>query len=221
VPQRRKDWQKKFLDIGFVEEEARNARAAYIASVNYVDWVVGRILEGLREAGLADRTLVVYTSDHGEMCFDHGLLQKHCGYEPAIYIPFIVAGPGVERIGAYDEGLAELTDLYPTFCEYLGLPVPEGLHGESLLGALSGGAPPRKEVAVCEYFHNGHTSDGKYPERVARSRDWKYIDNVGEMPELYDEVNDPGELDNLADKPEYQDRLEDMRNKLAERMAAW
>jgi len=221
VPKRRLEFRQHFVDLGYTDKDARGAKAAYIASINYVDWVVGRIVGGLKEAGLAEKTLVIYTSDHGDNCFEHGLLQKHCGYEGAIHIPLIVAGPGVKRNGICDGGLAELTDLYPTICEYLDVPIPEGLHGESLMPTLSGGDPPQKEIAVSVFYHEGWKYGLKYPEWVGRTLDWKYIDNPEDIPELYDEVNDPGELHNLADEAAHQDRLTDLKQKLARRISSW
>jgi choline-sulfatase len=221
VPTRRIVWQNKFLNMGWTEEEAKNAMAAYTASVTYIDWAIGRILKGLEDAGLAEKTLVIFTADHGESLFDHGMLQKHCGLEGAIRIPFIAAGPGVKQGETCTDGLAEITDLFPTFCEYLDVPMPGGLHGESLVPTFGGDEPPKKEIAIAEYFHPGHNEEGYSPERIARSLDWKYIDNDGQGDELYDETADPGEFNNLVDLPEYADKLEEMKVKLAARVDAW
>jgi len=197
---------------GWTVQEAKNAIAAYLACINYVDSEVGRIIAGLKKLGLLEKTLIVYSSDHGDFCQDHGMTQKHCCLEPAINIPMIFYGPGVRKTGLYDKGLAEHADLYPTFCDYLGIPKPAGIFGESLLPTITQGSAPKKQVAYMEYFRN--------PETAVRSLEYKYIENLDDIDELYDMVNDPQENVNLADKPKYQHVLRDMKTQLANRRKA-
>lgn len=233
VPERRKEQQEVYLEMGlrdqangykrlttggFSEQEAKNAKAAYLASINYVDWLIGRVRKALEENGIADNTLIVYSADHGDLCFDHGMLQKHCGYEGAINVPLIFAGPGVQSIGRYQDGLAELLDLYPTFCDYLGVPQPEGLQGESLVPTLTSKTPPQKKVAISEFFHQGHVHGLEFPERAVRSQNWKYINNGELMEELYDEINDPMENRNLSTRPEYRDQVKSLHKQLQQRI---
>jgi len=79
------------------DDQVRGSIAAYYACVSYMDFNVGRLLAALERLGLAERTIVVYTTDHGELLFEHGMLQKHCFYESAVGVPLIVAAPGLIR----------------------------------------------------------------------------------------------------------------------------
>ncbi len=224
----KREWVRRTVpdSEGWSEEDARNAVAAYIASVNYVDHEIGRLLAGLEAEGLLEKTLIVYTSDHGEMCLDHGMVQKHCGFEAAVRVPLMFYGPGVKKQGHVKEGLAELLDLFPTYCDYLGIERPEGVSGESLMPALAMGEKPAKPIAYSEHYWDnipraeGHGPEHEGWENIAISERWKYIDNGRFGPELYDLVNDPGENTNLAFDPSYEAVLRDMKEAMKKRRAA-
>jgi len=205
---------------GWSERDVRNALAAYIASVNYIDHEIGRLLQGLRREGLLDKTLVVYTSDHGDMCLDHGMVQKHCCFEGAINVPMIFCGPGVQPQGAVGEGLVEWNDLFPTYCGYLGIERPDGLCGEDLTRAITQGELPQKPIACVEYYWDLVGADHEGWECAAVSERWKYIDNGRFPDELYDLADDPGENRNLAQQTEHRATVEQIRQALRARRAA-
>ncbi len=167
--------------------------AAYYACVDYMDDCIGELLEGCRRAGLLENTYIVYTSDHGEMAGEHGMWSKRTFYEGSARVPLLIAGPGIEG-GRVVSSPVELLDFFPTFCEWAGVPTPDGLDGESLVGILEGKSSARKKrFARSELLGN--------PEqvlfRMARDGRWKYAEFPSYPPVLFDVLNDPEETNNL------------------------
>ena len=160
-----------------------------------MDTCVGRLLDKLEELGIRKKTIVVYTSDHGEMLFEHGDLQKHCFYEGAVAVPFVISAPGVIPEGAKFDAFTSLIDLLPTLLDLTGIPHPEALEGESLVSVLEG-RDERKDGAVFSEFY----SKGS-PERMIRTAKWKYVHTHADIAQLYDVENDPLERKNLASDP--------------------
>ncbi len=193
----------------YPQEDVRHMTAAYYANVSYMDDVLGRILSAVDRFGLRENTIVVYTSDHGEMLFDHGLVQKHCFFEAAVAVPLLIRAPGVTPAGSRCSVLAGLTDLIPTFCELTGTPAPAGLEGRSLAPFLAGQDETDPDHAVFSEFY----SKGA-PERMIRTRDWKYIYTHSDLPQLYSVADDPLEQHNVAALPEFAQ----VRNELEKRL---
>jgi choline-sulfatase len=182
------------------DREVQNGIASYYANVSEVDHNVGRVLDALDESRLRDETLVIYTTDHGEMLFDHGLVQKQCFYEGAAGIPLIVSGPGIAR-GETCAQRCSLIDMIPTFCALFERPLPADADGISLLPALHGQVDLDRAV-FCEY----HSSDGWGGHgRMIRTREYKYIyyAEPKETELLFSVAYDPAEVDNLAGRSEY------------------
>jgi arylsulfatase A-like enzyme len=137
------------------ESDHRTVRAAYWAMCELVDDAVGRLVDALDRTGQREETLVVFTSDHGEMLGDHGIyLKGPYFYEPQIRVPLVVAGPGVES-GVDSDALVELVDLAPTLLDAAGVEDHAGIHGGSLWPILSGDADPDegRDDVYCEYYH--------------------------------------------------------------------
>ncbi len=178
----------------YTERELRCAMAAYFANVSYMDEQLGRVLDAIDQLGLAEDTIVVYSSDHGENLFNHQLVQKHCFFETAVGVPLILRVPGKTRPGTVRDGLVTLVDLLPTLCEACGLPVPEGVDGRSLLPAITDGQTVHDAV-FSEYYSAG------IPERMIRTGRWKYVHSHGDLHQLYDRETDPDENVNLIDDP--------------------
>ena len=121
--------------------------------IELIDDNVGRMLAALEQTGQADNTLVIFTSDHGEMLGDHGLLLKGCRfYEGLVHVPLILRWPGRIRAGATTDALVELTDLAPTLLDAAGLEVPRHMAGRSLLPLLRGTTTEHRDAVRCEYY---------------------------------------------------------------------
>ncbi|MFO7899727.1 MAG: sulfatase-like hydrolase/transferase [Planctomycetota bacterium] len=181
----------------------RRIRALYYGQISHVDECIGRILDELGSLGLADDTVVLFFSDHGDMLGDHGLSQKGCPYEPAVRVPLLLRWPGRTAAGTACDDLVGLTDVLPTLVEQLGLEYPESEHGAlpgaSLLAAAGGGLASPRDVFVIDYGH------GRKRWIALRSRRYKYAFHAcdGGREELYDLGADPHETRDLAaEQPE-------------------
>ena len=198
---------------GFAEygaEEIRGIVAAYYAMVTLIDDEVGRILATLDELGLAGDTLVVFTSDHGEMLGDHGLLLKGpMMYEGAVRVPLILRWPGRLPAGARRPELVQWLDLGPTVLGAAGLPPLSAGQGQSLLPLARGDAGTTgRGWALCEYRDSGHPYDPPVHVTMLRRGRHKLIVHHGAPAtgrprggELYDLKADPHEGRNLWDDP--------------------
>jgi choline-sulfatase len=187
-------WKKLAEVDNYTEEEVRNCIAAYYANVSFTDFSVGRVLDAIERLSLDDNTVVIYTADHGELLFAHGMTQKHCFFEPAVAVPLILAGPGLPR-GEAREHIVSLLDLFPTLAPMCGVQTPEIVEGEDLTDVLAGTAQVEGRAAFSEFYSFG------YAERMIRTTEWKYIHSETWSPQLYDVKNDPGEVENLAADP--------------------
>jgi len=186
------------------DRDHRLARASYWAMCDLIDVQVGRLLQALDETGQADNTLVIYTSDHGEMLGDHGVyLKGPFFYEPAIRVPLIVSWRG--RIAPRrSAALVELVDLAQTLLDAAGLPHHPGMQGRSLWPLLRGEAPAdrHRDSVYCEYYnaldsHRGPTAH----LTMVRDRQHKLVvDHSGGGGELYELDADPRERHNLWDE---------------------
>lgn len=176
------------------------ARAGYYGHMAHIDLQVHRFRTALAEWGLADDTVVAFTSDHGEMLGEHEMFRKGYPYEGSARVPFLLAGPGVER-GVVRDDIVELRDIMPTLLDAAGVEVPDGLDGYSLLG----GEPMR------DHLHGEHTLFGQSLQWITDDR-FKYCWLSGAGAEqLFDLAEDPHETRNLADDPAYDDDLTRLR----------
>ena len=185
----------------FTAEELAQIRRQYCALIKLIDDQVGELLYALRKRDMLDNTVIIFTSDHGEMLGDHGLFQKQVPYEPSIHIPLVVAGPGIEP-GRTSEALVDMSDLNPTICALAGVDAAPDMDARSFDGILRGNQT--------EHRQDIHIAMPNY--RGIRNRRHKFVDNVNDVPELYDLMNDPGERHNVAD--ECPDQVADMREGL-------
>jgi arylsulfatase A-like enzyme len=144
--------QKRFNDINFKgragdtrNREGKERQAKYWAQIELIDDNVGRMLDVLEETGQRENTIVIFTSDHGDMTGDHGLVAKGCRfYDPLVGVPLIFSWPGRFKAGLRSEALVELTDIVPTLLEVNGLSIPNRIQGRSLLAILEGRAEPHE-----------------------------------------------------------------------------
>ncbi|MCC2687095.1 MAG: putative sulfatase [Paenibacillaceae bacterium] len=193
---------RKYLEQGFqgaklsTDDDWREMIARYWGLVSLVDTHLGRILDTLKDCGLYDDTITVFTSDHGDMMGSHGLLEKGAMFEEAIRVPLLLRGPGLPsgvRVGAQFSQI----DLVPTLLEMLGVPRAEHLQGQSWLAGLHNMEPyPERDI-----FVELHKPDQGWTRAVLTPDRWKYIDRATGPNELYQLQDDPYEMNNLAEFP--------------------
>ena len=187
--------------------------ANYYGMISLIDHNVGRILAVLDEHGLSRDTLVVYTTDHGELLGNHGLYLKHpIPYEDLLRVALVARGPGVARGRVVAEPVSTL-DLAPTFYEYAGAGAPQELQGRSLKRLLAGEAETR-DVAYSEWHVHPSRCGVGLKLRTVRTRTHKCtFDLASGTGELYDLKNDPDEMDDRFGDPgcaKVKKELEDM-----------
>lgn len=187
-------------------------QAAYWACVELVDQQVGRILESLEASGQRDNTVVVLHADHGQPYGDHGLISAGCRfYEGIMRVPLVFSWPGRFKEGLRADGLAELIDVAPTLHDLLGLPIPDEMHGQSLLPVLTGEADPNtiKQGVRCEYYFSCDNFSGRLKGTYGTMhRDDRYkvcVYHGLDVGELYDLQEDPDEFENLWESPAHAD----------------
>jgi arylsulfatase A-like enzyme len=189
------------------DAELRRSMACYYGMVSLVDAEIGRILETLDRLGIAENTLVIFSTDHGHLLGQHGLIAKGAfHYEDLLRIPMIARYPGHIPAGTVSNTLQSQIDFVPTFLDAAGIPVPGLMQGASQLPVWAGEWPGR-EWALVENRHNPTTVDlrtlitDRYKITVYRSADYG---------ELFDLQADPGELHNRWSDPACADIKRDL-----------
>ena len=191
--------------------QKQKAIAAYYASVTYMDRQVGKVLKTLKDEGLEDNTIVIFTSDHGFHLGEHEFWMKVSVKEESAKVPLILKVPGKEP--AVCNSFVELLDLYPTVAELAGLSYSKNIQGKSLVETLEN---PNHEVRDMAFSvtQNGETF-------LLRTNKWAYI-QYGEDAslgiELFDMQQDPGQYINLALLPEYQDKVKYFQERLEQKL---
>jgi len=206
------------------EKRHRAHRAGYLGNLAFVDACIGHAYRALEEQGLADNTIVVYTSDHGEMDGDHGLFQKFCLFEPSVRVPLIVSYPKVLAQNRVTTALTEFFGLYPTLAELAGIAATT----KTTLLDFTGAATKMDAKSFADTLYNPDLSGpsaafseyslrSKIPQYMIRTERYKLIYNHGSMHELYDHQADPGEFVNRIGDP----ALKKVRDNLQQQLFAW
>ncbi|MFB6218025.1 MAG: sulfatase-like hydrolase/transferase, partial [Halobacteriaceae archaeon] len=174
--------------------EARRARGAYFACVEYLDEVIGDFLGSLSRSGLLDDTVLTYTADHGEQAGERGVFEKRLWYDDSTRVPWLLGLPAHrrgERPPAAIETPVSLLDLYPTLCGLAGIDPPDHLDGADLSAAVRSGAEPDRGPVVCDY-HAGVPEGTEYRMVVAgagadtaEGGEYKYVGFRDEPALLY------------------------------------
>ena len=188
-------------------EQEKKAVAAYYASVAYMDVQVGKVLNTLKEEGLDDNTIVVFTSDHGFHLGEHNFWMKVSLHEESVRVPMIIKVPGKKPNVCHS--FTELLDLYPTIAELAGLPVSEHIQGKSLVKTLDNAKHEVRDMAF-SVTHGGQSF-------LLRTNKWAYIqydEDAGAGIELFDMENDPKQFTNLADNSDYAQIVASFKEKL-------
>ena len=182
---------------GLTPQQQEDFVRSYYAATTFMDAQVGRILDALEASGVADHTIVVFTSDHGFNLGEHGLWQKQNLTDHATRVPLVVSVPGVPAKGRASRRLVELIDIFPTLADLAGLPVPLGLDGRSLRPLLRNPNDRGWNFPALSQVEGG---------RSVRFRQWRYTEwgsNGEKGIELYDLSADPGEYRNLSASPRH------------------
>ncbi len=204
-----------------VKPNLENWQRIYCAMTANLDWNFGRLLEGLDRLGLTEDTIVVFTSDHGEMFGAHGRIAKNIFYEEAIRVPFLVRWPGRVPEGGVTEACLNTPDIMPTLLALLGLPVPTSVEGTDLSHCALGRPGPAPEAAFLQGMgHVVQWYDG-FEWRALRDATHTYAVTRGDGSEhLYDLAADPLQTTDLAADPAHAAVLQRYRQALRMRMAA-
>ncbi|HRJ08215.1 MAG TPA: sulfatase [Prosthecobacter sp.] len=213
-------------DRPFTETEARHYRHGYHASISFLDAQLGLILDALEQSGQADKTIVVFTSDHGFHTGEHALWGKTSNFELDARVPLIIADPRQPAgHGKKTRALAELVDLYPTLAGLAGVAqgLPGNLEGASLAPVLADPAASVKDAAHTWHQHPfyGPASAWQAWGCSMRTQRWRYTEwrSIQSREviarELYDHDSDPLETVNLASQPAHAARVSELAGKLA------
>ncbi len=209
------------------EEGMREVRARYWGNVTLMDKAVGVMLEALETSGHANDTVVVFTSEHGDMLGDHGMVRKMMMYEEAIKVPLLVRVPWLSTSGELVEGRVHHVDLIPTLLDLLGVSAPGHLDGTSRVPVLSGEATLADNDVVVEwneppgrrYAEHKMTVPAEEEQQLSgqpwrtiiSSAGWKLNLNVEDRCELFDLNDDPHELRNLYYTLEQSEQVRDLK----------
>lgn len=224
----------------YTKEELQEARASYYAMVSMIDAEIRRIIEALKARGELDNTLVIYTSDHGEMLGDHAMMLKGpMLYEPTVRVPLIMRWPDALTPGTRVSQIVQNIDITSTLLTVAGIPNALPAQGSDLIGLSNGTVPEWRDWALCEYRDSGHGSQPPTHTTMLRHRHHKLIVWHGEPAsarprdgEIYDLAADPHELSNLFHRPEHRELREHLKDVLidvldatedrqAQRLAEW
>jgi arylsulfatase A-like enzyme len=206
-------FRRAFSNYPHVSDDAwRDAIAKYWGFCSFIDTEIGRLLDALQDMGREDDTVVLFSTDHGDMTASHGGIWDKSAfmYEETYHIPLIARFPGTTVAGTVCESLVSNMDLATTVLDTAGLPIPANHDGRSLLPLFRDIESEWRDDLMCE-FH-GHRF--LYSQRMVRCRDYKYIFSAPDEDELYDLVHDPHELNNRIDDPTYEEIAAEGRRRL-------
>lgn len=184
--------------------------------VSLVDSAVGKILDTLDRCGLADNTLVVYTTDHGDILgTNRGLFDKSAMMvEETMQIPMAIRWPGKIRPGLKSDALVTNMDVVATVLQAAGAEIPDDMDSESMVRLFDDPNARWREDLMCE--HHGHGMEAF--QRMLRWKNYKYVAHYMDIDELYDLEKDPFELNNLANNPGYEGIKKEMQQRLSIQM---
>ena len=182
------------------EDEVRKHLHDYYAVISAMDHHIGRLLTTLKELGMYDNTIFVYSADHGLAIGSHGLFGKQNLYEAGMKPPLFFAGPGIPK--GETQALVYLLDIFPTVCDLVGTDVPGGLDGKSLKPVIEGKSTGVRDTLFLAY---------RDVQRAVRDARWKLLRYPQvNVTQLFDLQSDPDEINNLADQPEHADRIKSL-----------
>jgi iduronate 2-sulfatase len=221
---------RKAEQATMTDQQRRQALQAYYASISFMDAQVGRVLDALEQHGLADDTIVVFTSDHGYHMGEHGLYQKMSLFEESARVPLVIAAPGRCVRGGIAKSPVAHVDIFPTLAALCDVEPPKNLQGQSLVPLLADPAATGRGWAVTQVIRGsnlgrvaaksdaGAAGPKQFFGYSLRTPRWRYTewDEGREGRELYDHDADPQELANLAADAAQASLVADLSRQLAE-----
>jgi choline-sulfatase len=208
--------KRMFGYFGWSEEDIRKARAAYYGLISYLDDKLGRLMDVLEAQGLSENTVVVHTSDHGDMLGEHGLWRKMSMYEQSSRVPLQISFPGRFQAGLRVRQAVSTVDAVATMLQVAGVDTDRfDLDGQSLLTALeTGDTSNLRDEAISEHFAHG---TDRAVGMIRRGK-WKLCYGHGDASEieLYDLEADPGEFENLAGRADAAQVQRELTDRLME-----
>jgi arylsulfatase A-like enzyme len=223
-PSKRVSQQRKRSRASVDDDDQLKSRKiqGYYAHTAALDDCIGRIRHALRQSGLAEDTILVFSSDHGDMLGSHRMALKQMPFEESINVPFLVEYPGIVPAGKRSDALITPIDVMPTLLSLAGLKCPK-VDGEDMSAATRGLASDQRDAALImkllprggPYIINAIT-----PWRGVRTKRYTYANLLGHGPWLlYDNQEDPYQLNNLINKPEHAQLQAKLDNRMRELMA--
>jgi arylsulfatase A-like enzyme len=218
-------------DRGDLFTRVREDLAGYYAHGAALDECVGRLLDALERSGLADDTIVVFTSDHGDMIGSQGLHCKQCPWEESVRVPFLLRWRnGLGRSGRASEVVVDAVDVFPTLCGFTGVPAPAGMQGRDLSPHVRDGTVPRDNAALYAQYQSFGTWPGWNNDAppLTRSREgrglltgrYTYVEDRDGPWVLYDNAEDPHQLRNLVGLQAHAALQRELKQRLHARLAA-
>ncbi|MEM7531771.1 MAG: sulfatase [Chloroflexota bacterium] len=240
------EWLEKFADVEFnlspnykdeddphgdkwaslspeEREELPEWMRVYYAMTANLDWNLGRLLDAIDELGLREDTIVIFTSDHGEMFGAQGRRAKNIFYEEAIRVPFLLRWPAQSQPAAHDACL-NTPDIMPTLLGLLDLPIPNGVEGTDLRHCVLGEAGPNSDIGPEAAFLQGMGATAIFEDghewRGLRSKQYTYARFLSDGSEcLFDNVADPYQMQNLVEDANHKKVLAHVRTLLQSYMS--
>lgn len=191
------------------DEQYKDYIRRYWGYCSFIDQEIGRVFKALRDTNQWDNTIIVFTTDHGDMVGAHGMIYKltACGYEELFHIPAIIRIPGVTKPGTRTDALVSNIDVLPTLLEAAHISLPDGIDGSSVLPLLKGQTNHHRDIVF---------SDAAEKNFVCFDGHYKFVLNIAEenVNELYDLKTDPGEMRNLANHQEHKATADKMQGQI-------
>jgi arylsulfatase A-like enzyme len=192
----------------------RRWRSYYCGLVTLIDDMIGKMMGVLDRRGLWDNTLIILTTDHGDMAGDYNMMEKGNFYEEVIHVPLFIVPPGSRGAQPRVRGLVEVTDVAPTILDYAGVPIPPQMAQAMSLRGLVEGSGAARETILCENMDMKNQ-----PAKCVRGERYKYIcSGTGRQSEFYDLQEDPNEQVNLYGDPRYAAEIDRHKDLLLDRL---
>lgn len=193
----------------------------YYAMTSNIDWNVGRLLNAIKKQGIQEDTIIIFTSDHGEMFGAHGRMKKNIFYEEAARVPFLIRWPEKIPPGIKTDCCFTNVDIMPTLLSLANVPIPREVEGMDLSHCALGREGPEPQAAFLQNTGSVAIWEDGYEWRALRDKRYTYaVYRVDKNELLFDNLNDPYQLKNLAQDPQYRIQTNKFRSILKEKMAS-